>query len=459
MKASGESPSKSVPVQKDWTKGSIARNLLGLSWPIIISESLYLVLILDMFWVAKLGAAAMAGMGIARIVGFLMMSGRWGLIVGTKAMVARLVGAGDTKAANHTAIQAFVVCTIYVVVVGAIGIVLAEPILKLFGMDAEVVRQGVAYMRIMFGEMMAMGLWFLAETIMQASGDTMTPMKISVLVRLLQAALCPALVFGWWLFPSLGISGVSLSNTLTFSLGTSIGFFYLFNGRTRLKLTLKDFHFDPGTVWRIVKLGIPASVMGIQSNFGWTVLMKILAPFGTPAVAGQALVGRLEMAVHLPPMAIGSGAGVLVGQNLGAHQPERAVKSGWLAAAFVEGFVLLVCTVPLLWAEDIVRTFNTDPALVEIGSAFFKISVIGYVMMGLTFALQPCISSAGDTLPPMLISTGMMWTTLIPLALLLPKVSSLGVYGVRWAVVSSWIVEAIAYTIYFSLGRWKRKEV
>jgi Na+-driven multidrug efflux pump len=284
-------------------------------------------------------------------------------------------------------------------------------------------------------------------------------MKIAILVRFLQAGLCPAFVFGWWLFPRLGISGVSLSNTITFGLGMSLGFFYLFSGKSRLKLTLKGFRIDPGMVWRIVKIGIPASIMGIQSNFGWTLLMKILAPFGTVAVAGQALVGRLEMAVHLPPAAIGSGAGVLVGQNLGAGQPARAVKSGWLAAAFAEGFIVLASLVPLLWGEDIIRAFNPDPGLVEIGGAFFKISVIGYMVMGLTFALQPSISSAGDTLPPMFVSIVMMWASLIPLALLLSGMTDLGVYGVRWAISISWVVEAIAYTIYFSLGRWKRKKV
>lgn len=450
-----------VPFARDWTKGSVIRNLLTLSWPMVVMECFYAVgQTVDMIWVGKLGVVSIAGVGYAGMVLMVVMSAMTGLIiVGMRAMVARFVGAGDVKGANHVAAQAFILSAAYGVVVAIAGVLLAEPILGLFGLEADVIAEGAAYMRIMFIGWVAMPVWMMAFSIMQASGDTMTPMKITASIRFIHLLLDPFLIFGWWVFPYFGVSGAAIANVVAQALGMSISSWVFFRGRTRLHLTLSDFTPDLNIIWRIVKIGIPAAVMGVQMSFGILVLGRFMADFGTLAVAAHSLVRSVDMVLHIPSAALASGAGVLVGQNLGARQPGRAERSAWLATGFVQIIMLAGAAAMLLWAEGIIRIFNTEPALVALASAFLRITAASYLVIALVIVLQQAISGAGDTVPPMIFSVVMVWLVQLPLAFYLPRVTDLGVYGVRWALVVSPVVGAMAYTIYFRLGRWKRKRV
>ncbi|MEK7353449.1 MAG: MATE family efflux transporter, partial [Chloroflexota bacterium] len=161
----------------------------------------------------------------------------------------------------------------------------------------------------------------------------------------------------------------------------------------------------------------------------------------------------------VPAMGLGQAAGVLAGQNLGAQQPERAEKTGWQGAGLLSVMMLVISVAILVWAENVILIFSSNPELVEMASSFIRIAAAGYLFMGFTSSLQQCISGAGDTLIPMAITLLNMWLVQIPLAYFLPKMTNLGVYGVRWAMVAGMLTAAIAYTIYFRFGRWKRIKV
>ena len=165
------------------------------------------------------------------------------------------------------------------------------------------------------------------------------------------------------------------------------------------------------------------------------------------------------MILFMPAWGVGMAAGVLIGQNLGAQKPDRAVKSGWLATALVQGFAFLSCAVILLWAEHIVGVFSNDPELIPVASEFLRIATAGYIVMGLVGVLQQCISGAGDTFFPMIVSLVAIWALQMPMAYFLPHIASIGVYGVRWAIVAGYLVAGAAYTVYYIMGRWKHKEV
>ena len=183
-----------------------------------------------------------------------------------------------------------------------------------------------------------------------------------------------------------------------------------------------------------------------------------MAPL-TVAVAAHGIVQRVEMILFMPGMAFGMASGVLVGQNLGAGQPARAERSAWLAVGLVEGIVVISSVVILVWAESIVRIFNTEPALVLVAARFLRIAVAGYVMMGFMAVLMSALSGAGDTVPPMIISVVTMGVFTLPLAYFLMNYTALGVEGVRWAMVAGMVMAAFAFIIYFRTGRWKRKRV
>jgi len=414
---------------------------------------------IDMIWVGKLGAAAIAGVGVSGMIVMLINSARMGLATGTRAMVARFVGAEDARGANHIAQQAIVISSAFSIVIAVIGIFFTEPILILFGLEADVIVEGAAYMRIMFVGSSAMSFRVMTEGIMQSSGDTVTPMRIAIGYRLLHAVLVPFLIFGWWIFPRLGVSGAALTNVISQGLGLAVGLWFLFMGRTRLRLTLRHFHFDPDIIWRIVKIGIPASISAVERTFTNVALMWIIAPFGTLAIAGHTVHQRVETILMMPCMAFGMASGVLAGQNLGAGQPERAEKTGWLAVVFAEAIMITGSVVILLWAESIISIFSTDPSVVKLGSDFLRISAAGYLVFGFLLVLMQCLNGVGDTLPPMLITLIGMWALQLPLAFFLSRFTDMGVYGVRWAIVVGIAIRATAYVTYFRIGKWKRKEV
>jgi len=414
---------------------------------------------IDMIWVGKLGSASIAGVGVSGMIVMLAGALTMGLYTGLRSMISRFIGAGDSFQANHVAQQALIISVTFSIFIAAIGILFAEHILTLLGVGPEVVSEGAPYLRINFIGMATMSFRNLTESTMQASGDSIRPMWVAVFFRLFHIAFCPFLVFGLWFFPSLGVSGAAVTNVLAQGLGASIGIWFLFSGRTRLRLSLRNFRIDFNMIWRLIKIGLPASMTAMERNIGNLVLMFFMTPFGTLAVAGHTLAQRVEVFLQMPAMGLGQGAGILVGQNLGARQPQRSERTGWLAALFLS-FVMIVASIAVFFfAESIIRIFNTEPDLVDLGATFLRIATAQYLMMGLVTVFQQCINIAGDTMIPMAIMLLNMWLVQVPLAFLLPRFTGLGVYGVRWAIVAGTFTAAIIYTIYFASGRWKNKKI
>jgi putative MATE family efflux protein len=444
---------------KDWTKGNIVGNLLSLGWPMMVGGSLNMIgPTIDMIWVGKLGPAAIAGVGIAGMVVMLVNSAMAGLYQGLRAMVARAIGAGNPDEARHVAQQALVMTLIYSVVMAVIGLFFSEQILILMGMEPDVVADGAPYLRINFIGMITMSLRMVTEATMQASGDAKKPMWVAVFFRIFHVLLSPALIFGLLFFPKMGVTGAAVTNVLSQGLGAAIGLWYMTSGRTRLTLSMKNFRFDGKTMWKIIRIGIPASIMGMEMNLGNLVLVKFISPFGTSAVAAHSLNQRVAFFIGMPAMGLGQASGVLVGQNLGAKQPERAMKTGSQCAGMLTILMAVFAGIILLWAEYAVRIFSSDPDLIIVASAFIRIGAVAYLVTGVTNAFQQSISGAGDTFPPMLVTLGNLWLVQVPLAFFL-RSTSLGVYGVRWAMAAGVFAAAVAYTVYYYIGRWKNIKV
>ncbi|HEY94325.1 MAG TPA: MATE family efflux transporter [Dehalococcoidia bacterium] len=460
MTGAEKSHRKESVYNRDWTKGSVIRNLIMLSWPMVIMESLWVISqIVDLIWVGKLGPNSIAGVGIANIILMLVWSVDMALIAGVRAMIARHIGAGDIQSANNITIQAIALGILWGLLVTLIGIAMDASILGFFGVDEEVVTEGLAYLRVTFAGWVGMEIMIICIYSIQASGDTLTPMIVEVLIRIIHIVICPFLVLGWWVFPEMGVSGAALSNVISQSLGGVILLWILIKGRTRLRLTLKGFRFQPRVIWRILKIGIPVLVMGLQSAFSGMLLMRLVSPFGALAVAAHSLASRTEMFLFVPGMALGTGAGVLVGQNLGASQVDQAKRTAWIAVSFVETFMIICSIVILVLSRNIVGLFTVDPELIKLGSMFLRIATVSYLVIALSSVLQNCIAGAGDTVPNMIVSLAVVWCIQLPLAFYLSKSTTLGIFGIRWAMVTSTVTAAIAYALYFISDRWKNKKI
>jgi putative MATE family efflux protein len=453
-------PDKASPVRRDWTQGSLLGNLWSLSWPMLINNSINaLGPTIDFIWVGRLGSSAIAGVGVSGLAVMVVNALISGLFIGTSAMIARNVGARNETMANRVAQQAFVIGLAFSLFMAVIGILFSRSILILLGVDTGVVDEGAAYLRIQLIGIITMTAVTVAQSIMQASGDSRTPLKISVGYRLVQVVLCPALIFGWGIFPRLEVSGAALSNVITQGLGGTAAILLLMSGRTRLVLTFKNFAFDLGIIWRAVKIGIPASVTFMERAFAELILIRFISPFGTVAVAAQSLAQRIDQFIQNLSGGIGNASGVLAGQNLGAGKPQRSEKTGWLAVGLATGVSLFCSIIVWFWIEPILRVFTGDASLIDLSATFLKIQIASYMVWGLVVVMNLTLNGVGDTWIPMVTNLLTMFGIQLGLAYYLPKVTDLGVNAIRWAVVAGIMGRAIIYPTYFALGRWKHKKV
>ncbi len=450
----------SQQMKKDWTQGNIFTNLWQLSWPMTITQTLMsLGPTIDMIWVGRLGTNEIAAVGVSGVVVMLAQGAMMGLTAGMRALISRAIGAKDMDMAHRIAQHAIVISLAYAAFMLLVGVFLSRQIIALVGPTPEVLEIATIYMKIQFIGGATITFRMMMDAIMQASGDSVNPMQIAIVFRLIHIILCPFLIFGWWIFPELGVAGAAYTSIISQSIGVLLGLRVLFGARSRLHVTIKGFQFDFSIIWRMVRIGLPALVSSIQRTLNQFILQGFLAPFGTVVLAAHTITARLEMLIFMPAMAFGMGAGVLVGQNLGAGKPERAEKSVWLATALVQGFVMIVSISFFIWTVPVIRIFGKDPGLDETARQFVHIAIIGWLAVGFQFVLMNALQGAGDTMPTMIISIITTWLITLPLAYFLPKHTDFGVLGIRWAMAVSPVAAGIANVVYFRTGRWKTRRI
>ncbi len=453
-------PSARGMAHRDWTQGSVLKNVLLLSWPMAVTNTIMVLgPTIDIVWVGRLGAAAVAGVGIGGVAMQFMMSLMMGLFQGMRALIARAVGSKDMDTAQLVAQQSIVLSAILAAFMAIVGHFFSEDIMLLITRDPEVVRLGTMYLNIAFIGGATMVFRMMLDAIMQASGDPMNPMWIAIIYRIVHVILCPFLIFGWWVFPELGVRGAAYTGVIAQGLGVVLGLGVLLSARSRISLSFKGFRFDAGIVWRIFRIGFPASITGIQQSLNQFILQIFMALFGATALAAHVITMRLEMFIFMPAMSFGMGAGVLVGQNLGARQPERAERSAWIAVAFVEAFVIAVSLLIFIWVGPVVHLFSNDPAVDVLARQFIYIAILGWAVMGFLFVLISGVQGAGDTLPPMVISITTTWLVTVPLAYFLSHYTNTGAVGVRWAITASMLIGAVVIITYFRTGKWKTRRI
>lgn len=447
-------------VAKDWTQGSIFRNLLQIAWPMTVTQSLMtLGPFIDMVWVGKLGSVAMAAVGVSGVAVQLAQGAMMGLTTGMRALVSRSIGANEMDTAHAVAQHSVLVSIGYSLLMAVVGVFFSDEIVRLVTTDPEIVTLGAAYMRIQFIGGATMSFRMMMDGIMQASGDTVNPMRIALVYRVFHIALCPFLIFGLWIFPELGVSGAAYTSVISQSLGVALDLMVLFGSRSRLTLTFRGFQFNWDIIWRMLRIGFPSLVSGIQRNLNQFILQGFLGKFGPVVLAAHTISQRIEMLIMMPAMAFGMGAGVLAGQNLGAKLPHRAEKGAWTAVALVEGLAVAAGVVLFFWTGPVIHLFNADPALQATATEFLHIAIVGWCVIGFMFVLMSALQGAGDTVPTMVISIITTWVITLPFAYLLPRITDWGVIGIRWAMTASTIVGAAANVIYFRTGKWKTRRV
>ncbi len=464
-------------VQRDLTTGSIAKNLWFLAWPQMVSGSLTtLDTILDLIWAGRgFGTRAIAGLGAAQSWSQLVMTARMGLDTSTRAMVARAVGAGDMPLANHVAVQSFNLSGGVSIFVAALGILFTEFLLRLLGVSEGVVAQGANYMRWQFVASGTMAFMFMSGSVLQAAGDTLTPMKAQIVTRIIHFVLSPLLMFGWGFFPDWGLAGAAIANALAQIAGAGMNFYALFAGTSRLRLSLQGYRPDWPLLGRMVRIGAPASVTGMERALAQVILVGLVTPFGDTALAAYSLTSRTQMIANMGSMGVGQAAGIMVGQNLGAKKPERARSAVVWAMGYITSVQSVLIGLIVLFPAFFLSIFSKDADLIRNATAWLHIQAVGFFGMAIGMVFQQSFNTAGDTMVPMLVTLASIWGVQQPLAIMLsgaaadwtvlgwavpiPTIANLGQYGIAWAIVLAIGVRLLIYFPYFIWGPWTKKQV
>ncbi|MEE2701264.1 MAG: MATE family efflux transporter [Chloroflexota bacterium] len=457
----GNGRKRSAYATRDLTTGSVSKNLWFLAWPQMIEGVLNMVdRVADLFWAGRFfGFEAIAGLAAAQLYTNLVMTGRMGLDMGMQAMIARAIGAGRVELANHVALQAFSITVLFSLLMVTVGVLFTDFLLRILGVTPEVIGVVSVYMQIQFIGFGGQAFRMMTGSALQAAGDPLTPMKATSVSRIAHILLTPILIFGWWGAPEMGLAGAALANVAAQSLGVAWNSYALFNGPSRLHLTLRGYYIDIAILKRLIRIGAPASLTGMERSIVHLLLARIVTPFGSSALAAYGLTRNLEMFTALGSMGIGRASGTLVGQSLGAGNEERAKKTILWAIAYttvIRGAMgILLLAFPALF----VSIFNNQPEFVAIAVLWVRIQAIGGLVMGSGMVFQQSFNVAGDTVAPLIVTLIAMVGIELPLAFALANWTQLGQYGIPVAITVAMIARTALYFPYFFKGRWLRVKV
>ena len=446
--------------EADYTKISLKRAIFLLAVPMILElvmESTFAVV--DIFFVGKRGAEAVATVGLTETYLFLLYSVAMGLAMGVTAIVARRIGEKNQEGARVAANQAIIVSILCSLPFMLAGIFYSKELLSLMGASDWALQEGFVYTQWMLGGNLVIILLFVINAIFRGAGDAAIAMRVLWISNGLNMLLDPLLIFGWGPFPAMGIEGAAIATNLGRGIGVLFQLYVLFRGSKHIKSSLSSIKWQADVMLNIVKTSLGGVGQMLISMTSWIFLMRILADIGDAAVAGATISIRIMMFTLMPAWGLSNAAATLVGQNLGAEQPERAEKTVWKIGFYNMGFLIMVSLIFFLFREDLIGIFSQDAEVIRIGAEWLKILSFSYFIYGWWMVAVQAFNGAGDTNTPTKINVVFFWLIQIPLAYLLAIQFDWKESGVFWAVFFSESGVGLFTLWLFSRGRWKLAKV
>jgi putative MATE family efflux protein len=445
---------------QDFTAGSLNRAILLLAIPMVLEmvlESLFAVV--DVFWVGRLGADAVATVGLTESLLSLVFAVGLGLSLSTTAMVARRIGEKDPPGAAVAGVQAIALGLAISALMGIPCFFYAPQLLRLMGASPQIVAVGSGYARIALGGSGAIMMLFLNNAIFRGAGDAAIAMRLLWVSNIINLVLDPCLIFGWGPFPKLGVTGAALATFTGRSIGVLYQFYRLLRGSERIRILRQQIRLNFSVLWRLLRVSLTGILQFAVAHVGWIGLIRIVSIFGSAALAGYTIAIRIVIFVILPSWGLSNAAATLVGQNLGAKQPDRAEESVWRTGFYNMLFLGGIGVVFIFFAEPIVRLFTQDPVVVPYAASCLRILSFGNVAWAYGMVMLQAFNGAGDTITPTLVNFVGFWLLEIPLAYFLAIPVGMHSSGVFLSIVIAEAFIAAVSMILFKRGRWKRQKI
>ncbi len=444
----------------EFTSGSIDKAIFLLAIPMILEmvlEALFAVV--DIYFVNMIGIEASSTVILTEASLTILYSVAWGLSIGVTALVARRAGEKNYILAAETAVQAILLGSFLSLIISVIGFIYPKEILMLMGATEKVASENYVFTQIMLTGNIVIVLVFINNAVFRGVGNAAIAMRALLIANAINIVLDPLLILGIGPFPEMGIVGAAVATTIGRSFAVLYQFYYLFNGRSLVKLVRKQFTIQFVLIWHILKTSSGGMFQFIIGSCSWIFLAMIIAESGPASVSGYGTAIRICIFTILPAWGLANAAATLVGQNLGAGQPERAERSVWRTAFITFCFFAVVAVIFFVFGESLMLFFIQDAAAVAEGTKCLKILAIGYVFFAYGMIISQAFNGAGDTKTPTYINLFVFWALQIPLAYFLAKYQELGTLGVYIAIGVAESLLALVSILIFRKGKWKLVKV
>ncbi len=446
--------------ETEFTTGSIRKAVFMLSIPMILEmmmESIFAIV--DIAYVSRVSVNAVATIGLTESVITLVYAIAIGLSMAATAVVARRVGEKDLKGARQAAMQAILLGIAVAVSIGVVGFLYSKEILALMGGEPDLISEGYGYTKLLIGGNITIVLLFLINAIFRGAGDASVAMWTLVLSNGLNIILDPIFIFGWGPIPEFGVMGAAIATNI--GRGTAVIFQLgiLFFGWSRIKLAVSDIVLRTGVMFNLIKVSLGGIAQFLIGTSSWVFLMRLMSEFGSEVLAGYTIAIRVMMFTFMPAWGMSNAAATLVGQNLGAKQPERAEKSVWITGKYNAYFMLAVSLIYLFFAPEIIGLFTNVTGVVENGALCLQVVAAGYIFYAYGMVVSQAFNGAGDTKTPTKINLIAFWGFQLPFAYLAAITFELGALGVFLAITLAEVMLSVIAIIWFRKGYWKKVQV
>jgi putative MATE family efflux protein len=443
----------------DYTDGPIGRAIFLLAVPMVLETVLESVFaVVDVFFVSRLGADAVATVGLTESMMVLIYTLAMGLGIGATATVARRIGERDPEGASHAAAQAILLAIFVSIVLGVTGVIAAPALLQAMGASPGVIANS-NFTRIMLGGNAVVLLLFLVNAIFRGAGDAVIAMRVLWLANAINIVLGPMLIFGVGPFPRLGVVGAAVATNIGRGTGALFALSRLIRPGARVQVRRDHFRLDPALMWQMIRLSGSGTFQILVGSASWIGLVRVISTFGSTALAGYTIGMRIVIFALLPSWGLSNAAATMVGQALGAHKPERAERAVWIAGKYNLWFLGGVGVIFVALAGPIVSIFTSDPAVAAYATGCLRIVALGFPFYAYGMVLTSAFNGAGDTWTPTWINLVVFWMWEIPIAYVLAITLDQGPRGAYISIMLAYSTLALVSAWLFRKGRWKKRKV
>ena len=445
---------------KDFTKEKLSRAILLLAIPMVlemIMESIFAIV--DIFFVSKLGPDAIATVGITESLLTIIYSIGIGLSMATTALVSRRIGEKKPYRASVAGVQAIIAASVISLIIGVPGMIFAKDLLNLMGANPEIVENGYLYPAILLGSNIIIMLLFIINAIFRSSGDAAISMRVLFLANCANIILDPLFIFGLGPIPAMGIKGAAIATTTGRGIAVIYQFYLLFKGNGRIKIYKKALRLNLKIMIDLIKISLGGIGQSIIATSSWIGMVRIIAMFGSTALAGYTIAIRIIIFALLPSWGISNAAATLVGQNLGAKKPNRAERAVWTTGYINMVLLGIVSVIFIIEPYFFIKLFIDNKDVIHTGAMGLRIISIGFIFYAMGMVMVQAFNGAGDTRTPTKINIICFWLTEIPLAYFLANMNGMNEYGVYTAIIIAESLMAIIAMWLFKKGKWKTEKV